>query len=286
MIINTCLLADDNYPNLLRQIPDTPKQFYWTGGDLSSLCNQPCVAIVGSRKVTPYGRLVTANLASELARLGVTIISGLAIGVDSIAHKSALDVGGKTIAVLPRGLDKIYPSCHANLANRIIDSGGVLMTEYPQGSELYNFQFLARNRIIAGLSLGVVVTEAAERSGSLNTANFALEQGREVLAVPGNITSPLSKGTNNLIKIGATPVDNAQDIIDNLNLSFELLKVNPADDLNDLEIILVSLIGEGIADSEALFARSGLDTSQFSQTLTLLELNGRIKNIGNNNWSL
>ena len=134
--------------------------------------------------------------------------------------------------------------------------------------------------------MGVVVTEAAERSGSLNTANFALEQGREVLAVPGNITSPLSKGTNNLIKIGATPIDNAQDIIDNLNLSFDLLKVNPADDLNDLEIILVSLIGEGIADSEALFARSGLDTSQFSQTLTLLELNGRIKNIGNNNWSL
>ncbi len=286
MQINCLYLGDKPYPKLLSQIPDPPKQLFWAGEELSALLKQPCVAIVGSRKVTSYGRAITEKLAAELAGLGITIISGLAFGVDSIAHEAALSVSGKTIAVLPRGLDQIYPASHRPLANKIIDSGGALVTEYPEGSDLQNFQFLARNRIISGLSLGVIVTEAAKRSGSLNTANSALEQSREVMAIPGNITSPLSAGTNNLIKLGATPILSYQDVLDTLKLKFEPKLEDLLKNTTEIERLILSLISEGVADSGTLLIGSQLEPTLFNQTMTMLELNGRIKNSGNDAWRL
>jgi DNA processing protein len=181
--INSVAFGQKGYPEQLRHIPDAPKLLYFSG-PLAELCKEPCVAIVGSRKVTPYGRAVTEKLAGELARQGVVIVSGLALGVDSIAHEAALRAHGRTIAVLPRDIEHIYPVSHTGLAQRILSAGGALISEYPEGSDLHKFQFLERNRIIAGLSRGVIIPEAAARSGSLNTANAALEQGREVMAVP------------------------------------------------------------------------------------------------------
>ena len=286
MVINLLRATDRAFPNPLKHIPDPPRLLYWAGQDLVSVTNQPCVAIVGSRKVSPYGRVVTEQISTDLARLGITIVSGLAIGVDSIAHQAALAAGGKTIAVLPRGLDKVYPATHRNLARKIIDCGGALITEYPEGSNLQNFQFLARNRIISGLCLGVIVTEAAVHSGSLNTANFALEQGREVMAIPGNITSPMSVGTNNLIKLGATPIIDAQDVLDALKLSLESRPVLAAEDVNNEENTILTLIGQGTTESAALIMASGLDSNLFGQTMTMLELSGLVRSCPNGKWSL
>lgn len=279
--------ADPDFLALLKQIPDSPKQLYYQGDNLAGLCKSPCVAIVGSRKVSTYGRSVTEKLAGELAKQGVVIISGLALGVDSIAHQAALDAGGRTIAVLPTGLDHIYPASHTHLARKIVESGGALVTEYPFETPVMKHQFLARNRIISGLSYGVIVTEAAAHSGSLNTANFALEQGREVMAVPGNITSLLSAGTNNLIKSGATPITCVQDVLDTLELEFTPIFIDPARlASNDQERQLLILLGEGITNAAALLSRSKLEASVLNQTLTMLEIAGIVKNAGNNNWSL
>ncbi|HLZ14394.1 MAG TPA: DNA-processing protein DprA, partial [Candidatus Saccharimonadales bacterium] len=170
------------------------------------------MTIVGSRKLSAYGKAVTTLLATELARSGVVVVSGLAIGVDAIAHRAALDAGGLTIAVLPSSICDIYPASHTGLARQIVAQGGALVSEYPGGSRTYPGNFVARNRIASGLGDALLITEAAEKSGTLHTANFALEQGKPVLAVPGNITSPTSVGTNNLIKTGATPVTSVDDI--------------------------------------------------------------------------
>lgn len=203
---------------VLSQLAQPVRELFYAGY-LLELLERPCVAIVGSRKVTDYGVAITTQLTKELVDAGIVIISGLALGVDSIAHQAALDAGGQTIAILPAGLDQIYPSRHQRLAEDIVRSGGALVSEYPVGQgRPQKYQFIARNRIIAALSQGVLITEAAARSGSLHTANFALEQGIEVFAVPGNILSETSGGTNDLIKTGATPVTNVQDILEGIGL--------------------------------------------------------------------
>src|SRR5688572_6641342 len=210
---NKITLSTSDVPEKLRNIPNPPKQLFVIGKNVNELLNKPCVTIVGSRKVSAYGRAVTMGLAGELAKSGIVIISGLALGVDSLAHKAALDVGGLTVAVLPSGVDKIYPAAHFGLAKQILQQGGALVSEYPDGTPPLKHQFIERNRIASGLGDALLITEAAEKSGTLHTANFALEQGRPVLAVPGNITSPTSAGTNNLIKAGATPVTGVQDVL-------------------------------------------------------------------------
>lgn len=272
-------------PSGLRNIPSPPKALYTAGAPLSDLLERPRVAIVGSRKVSPYGKAVTTELAGKLAERGIVVVSGLALGVDSLAHQAALEAGGLTIAVLPRGLDHIYPASHHNLANKIVEQGGALITEYPDGTEIFRSNFIARNRLIAGLAEAIVITEAAERSGSLHTARFALEQGKSVLAVPGNITSPTSAGTNNLLKAGASPVTSYLDILHALGLEDSAPAANVTSN-NEQEQAILDLIKGGEQDGEELLRRSGLAVESFNQALTMLELAGCIRAVGANHWAL
>lgn len=206
-------IQDPEYPDALRNIPDPPPVLYCRGGMKKE---ENCVAVVGSRRATCYGLDMAKRLSCDLARRGITIVSGLARGIDSKAHLGALDAGGRTIAVLGCGVDVIYPGENKALMEKICESGAIL-SEYLPGTQPIPFHFPARNRIISGLSQGVIIVEASDRSGSLITADFALEQGREVFAVPGNINSRNSSGTNRLIRDGARLVTDASDILEELN---------------------------------------------------------------------
>lgn len=284
MDVKKLTLKDPTFPEVLRDIPDPPKQLFVLG-DLTPLLAKPKLAVVGSRKVSPYGRGVTSSLAGAAARYGIVIISGLAIGADAVAHQAALDAGGQTIAVLPTSLDRIYPASHHHLAKQILEKGGALVSEYSDGSEVYKLNFLARNRLVSGLSDGVLITEAAERSGTLATANFALEQGRVVMAVPGNISNPLSVGTNNLIKTGATPVTQLEDIFAALDLTLKDVQSEVLAH-NETEQAILELMKAGMTDGAALQVKSKLDPAVFNQTLTMLEITNRIKPLGNNHWRI
>jgi len=272
-------------PKQLQSIPDPPKQLFAIGDNLDELLDQPRVAIVGSRKVTPYGKAVTEKLASSLASKGIVIISGLAFGVDAIAHKSAIDTGGKAIVVLAGGLDRISPMSNINLAYNIVEKGGVIISENPVGTIIFKSSFLARNRIISGLSDAVIITEATERSGSLSTANRAIIQSKPVFAVPGNITSPNSVGTNNLIKSGAHPLTSIDDILSLLGIDQSKQSALPLAS-NQEEYIILKLIHNGVSDGSEILIKSGLSAGQYNQTLTMLELTNRIKPLGNNRWTL
>lgn len=201
MKVKKITLADSAYPTVLREIAAPPKQLYYLGAPPDTWLARPRVAIVGSRGVTPYGKAVTEQLAGQLAERGITIISGLALGVDAVAHTAAIAAGGMHIAVLANGLDEIYPASNTNLARQLLSSGGTIISEYPEGTPSFKQNFVARNRIVTGLCDALLITEATEKSGTLHTARFALEQGKDVLVVPGNITSPTSVGCNNLIKL-------------------------------------------------------------------------------------
>ena len=275
-------------PPLLATIPKTPEKLFLRGADLASLLERPRVAIVGSRKVSHYGKEVTYKLAHDLARQGVVIVSGLALGIDAIAHQAALDAGGLTIAVLPRGVDKIYPSSNSSLGTQIIASGGIVLSEYEHAeTQIYKPDFLHRNRLISGLSSAVIVTEASERSGSLNTAGHAERQGRPVYAVPGNITSPLSGGTNRLIAEGkATALLSAQQILADLHISGSQQQKRLTMGDTEAEQAIIDLIQNGISDASELLAASGLPAPLFNQTLTMLELKGVIRPLGNNQWGM
>ena len=281
--IYTIQSKSEDFPDTLRHIPQPPSRIY-VRGSLTKALKRPCVAIVGSRRITAYGRAVTAQLAEALARAGVTIISGLAIGVDAVAHRAALEAGGITAAVLAGGLDAIHPSSNARLAEQIINQGGALISEYPIGIPSYPGHFVARNRLVSGLSAAVLITEAASKSGTLHTANFALEQGREVFAVPGNITSPQSAGTNQLIRTGATPLTSSDDILQALGL--EKSKKQIAKGATPQEQCLIDLLGSGIQDGGLLLEKSHLPIAQFNQTLTMLEITGIIRSLGANQWTL
>ena len=204
-------ILDENYPELLKQIYDPPKCLYVMGN--LEILNTPSIAIVGCREASEYGKKAATYFSYNLAKQGITIVSGLAKGIDSYSHIGALQAKGKTIAIIGSGLDIIYPKENEQLAKKIIEQGGAIISEYPLGTRPTQDHFPARNRIISGLSKAVLVVEAKEKSGSLITADFAMEQGKEVYAVPGNINSINSVGTNNLIKDGAIPVSNFSDIL-------------------------------------------------------------------------
>ncbi len=206
--------GDPAYPELLRRIPDPPLSLWLRGEADAGLLARPAVAIVGARACSGYGRSVARMLASEAAAAGVVVVSGLARGIDGEAHRGTLAAGGSTVAVLGCGIDRDYPAAHAELARSIVAAGGLVVSEYEPGVEPAPWRFPARNRIIAGLARATVVVEARERSGALITADFALEDGREVLAVPGEITSALSAGANALLRQGATPVTCAADVLE------------------------------------------------------------------------
>lgn len=266
-------------------LSDTPSKLDLLGADIDQLLELPRIAIVGSRKVTPYGKAVTEKITNHLASRGVVIVSGLALGIDSIAHQTTLNVKGKTIAVLPAGLDEIYPRSHTNLAKDIIKNGGTLVSEYPHGTPPMQFRFLERNRLIAALADAVIITEAAARSGSLNTANHAINMGKPVFAVPGNITSPLSEGCNNLIKAGAIPLTKPEDIFTNLNWLVNQEALKPEAN-NSNEQIIFDLLNQGITEGTELLVKSGLDLTTYNNTITMLEITGRIHSLGANKWSL
>lgn len=274
------------YPDRLQVLHKPPQRLSTLGEEINKLLKGPVLGIVGSRKVTGYGRGVTEELAESAARAGICIVSGLALGVDSIAHASALREKGKTVAVLPSGLKSIYPASHRKLARDIVIKGGTLLSEYEDDFRPRRESFIQRNRIIAGLCDALLVTEAAEGSGSLYTANFALEAGRTVLAVPGNISSPTSQGTNNLVKSGAIMVTSIQDIFDALGITpKEHAQLEIYAD-NDQESSILSLLQDGIQNGDELLAKSGLDVGLFQSTISMLEIKDRIHPLGSNNWRL
>ena len=284
MKINTFAPDEHEFLQIIKSIALEPKTLYVIGSLPTS--RPPVVAIVGTRKPTPYGKEVTFKLAYKLAQKGVVIVSGLALGVDAIAHKAALEAGGVTIAILANGLDTVYPATNYKLAQEIVKSGGALISEYPQGTQAFPSNFLARNRIVSGLADAVVVTEAASRSGTLATVAHALEQNREVFVVPGNITSPMSAGPNRLLQQGAHPAIDADDILQ--VIAPHLLEPQTTFNLgsNPAEILLIDLIKSGIRDGDALQQASKMDVSEFSQTLTMLEIQGLIRGLGGNQWTI
>lgn len=277
--ITTLTWADENYPRMLREIDQPPPIIYQKGEILPE--DETAVAIVGTRRVTAYGRGVTEELAAFLARNRITVVSGLARGVDAIAHRAALRAGGRTIAVLGSGVDRIYPPEHRQLAAEIAESGAVV-SDYAPGTAPESSNFPPRNRIISGLSLAVVIIEAGETSGALITASFAANQNRDVLSVPGNITSPNSIGTNMLIQSGARPLLKPEDVLEVLNLE----QVNtrrmarrtlPAD---ATEQQVLDVIAEGTLSVDEISFLSGLPIEIVSATLAMMELKGLVRNSG------
>jgi DNA processing protein len=274
------------YPERLSVLHKPPERLSTLGEEINRLLEGPVLGIVGSRKVTPYGRTVTEELAESASKAGICIVSGLALGVDSIAHMAALRAGGRTVAVLPSGLKSIYPASHRQLAKDIVIKGGTLISEYDDEFKPRRESFIQRNRIIAGLSDALLVTEAAEKSGSLYTAGFALEAGKPVLAVPGSIKSPTSMGTNNLLKSGAIMVSSEQDIFDALKVTVTQPQQMDIYGDNEQESAILRLIGSGISNGDELHKKSGLGIEAFQRTLSMLEIKGHIYPLGNNHWRL
>jgi DNA processing protein len=271
---------DPAYPARLKEIDYYPPLLYIRGSLLPE--DDGSLAVVGTRQPSIYGRQVTEEIVPELARNRLTIVSGLARGIDSIAHQSALEAGGRTLAVLASGVDLIYPSEHTNLARRIIENGA-LISEFPLGTKPKAEHFPQRNRIMSGLSLGTLVIEAGKRSGALITAYLALEQNREVFAIPGSIFSPRSQGTNYLIQEGAKLVQNATDILEELNLSMvaqqlELKELAPAD---ETEAKVLQFLSKEAIYIDELCQLSQLPIAQLNSTLAMLELKGQVKQLGN-----
>ncbi len=288
MEINRIRPDEHNFTQRLASIANPPKSLCFMGTLPTS--GAPVVAIVGSRKPSAYGREVTEQLASDLAKAGCIIVSGLALGIDGIAQRAALEAGGTVIGVIPNELPDISPQTNYKLAMNIIKNGGAILSEWKKGDGkvVNRWSFLERNRLVSGLADAVIITEAAERSGTLNTAAHALSQGRDVFAVPGNITSPLSAGCNALLKQGAYPATEAKDILQ--IIAPEQLKKPDQNQLplgsSPEETIIINLIASGVRSGDQLQQQSGLSASNFSTALTMLEINGVIKPLGANNWTL
>lgn len=269
----------EDYPRRLREIDQPPPVLYVLGNLLPQ--DEFAVAIVGTRRITAYGRQVAENTASFLARNGLTVISGLARGVDSVAHKAALDAGGRTLAVLGNGVDRIYPPEHRKLAEMIIQNGA-LISDYPLGTPPDSLNFPPRNRIISGLAQGVVIIEAGERSGALITASFAADQGREVFAVPGNINAPQSVGTNRLIQQGAHPLVDPHEILEVLNLTqvsaYQAARVAlPAD---AAEARVLGVVTQEPLHIDDICNQTGMPIDAITAALTMLELKGMVRQVG------
>ena len=279
------------YPKLLKEIPDAPFLLYVLGKNTGKPIDlERTIAVVGTRLVTSYGREVTQKLVEGLVAYGFTIVSGLAYGVDAVAHQTALDCSGKTIAVLGSGIDIIAPPSNANLYRQIADGGGAIVSEMPLGLKPNKGLFPARNRIISGLSLGVVVTEGASDSGSLITARNAGEQGREVFAVPGPITSKYSKAPFRLLKNGAKLVESVEDIIEELGLTkiqrvVSSIHANVGGETKEEKKIL-NLLSARQMTIDSLVRASGLTIHIISATLSILEMKGIVKDYGEKEYGL
>ena len=284
--VQTLTVFEPSYPSRLRAIPDPPPMLYISGTLTSQ--DDVAVAIVGGRRATASGRILTEEIAKDLSERGITIVSGLARGIDAAAHRGALTAQGRTIAVLGCGIDRTYPSEHQAL-RRSIESHGAVISELTIGAAPHSHHFPRRNRIISGLSLGVLVSEAATNSGSLITAKLALEQGREVFAVPGSIKEEACRGSNRLIKEGAKLIEGAQDVLDEIlpqidarqraQMRLDVAPLNVQTPLRHEDLLVYEALSYEAQAIDAVIERTGLSAAQVSATLLSLELSGRIRQL-------
>lgn len=283
MEIKTINIEDELFPKLLRKISDPPKTLYLRG---ELLKNETCFAIVGTRRCSDYGKEIAFSIARDLAQAGLTVVSGMARGIDSFSHQGALEGKGRTMAVLGTGLDKknIYPQENLKLAKRILTEGGCLISEYPEGTPGIKSNFPARNRIISGMSLGVLVVEAKFGSGALITADWARKQGRKTFAVPGPVHSLNSKGCHFLIKKGAHLIESADDILENLNLPKVEREKSKGGSLE--ENLILKVLSEGNLPIDKIIEKTKLSPQIVSANLSLMEINGKVKNLGGNSYAL
>lgn len=282
--VTPLFVFEDNYPAKLKEIADPPFLLYMRG---SVNWDQMMIGVVGSRNMTDYGIETTEKIAADLARSGVVVVSGLALGIDATAHQATINEGGTTVAVLGNSIDRIYPGSNLNLAKEILGHGAII-SEYPCGATSAAFTFPARNRIISGLCQGIVVTEAAEGSGSLITARSALEQNREVFAVPGSIFNLNSVGPNSLIKMGAHPLTSVQDIFDEFGLSHPEVATSFREVVGatDDEKVVIDILRLEPKHIDEIIKISGLPHAAISSTLTIMEVGGKIKHLGNMTFRL
>jgi DNA processing protein len=282
--IKNISIEDKNYPRLLKKIKDPPKILYYLG---EIKPKENCFAIVGTRRFSPYGKQVALEIAGDLAEAGLTIVSGLAPGIDTFCHRAAIEKKKRTIAVLGTGLDEksIYPKSNLKLVKKILEFGGCLISEYPPGTSGAKFTFPKRNRIISGLSLGVLVVEAPEKSGALITAEYAFSQKRKVFAIPGSIYSKASKGCHYLIKKGAKLVENANDILRELQLPELTLPGGVQGETAEENLILEALKEEALY-IDRIIEKTKLPAKKVASTLAILEIKGKVRNLGGNVYAL
>lgn len=273
-------IEEKGYPKLLKKIKNPPKVLYFLGKIVEK---ENCIGIVGTRRCSDYGKEVALQIAGDLAEAGLTIVSGFAPGIDTFSHLAAIERKKRTIAVLGTGLDKksIYPKSNLKLVEKILENGGCLISEYPPGTKGTKFTFPQRNRIIAGLSLGVVVIEARLKSGALITAKYAKEQKRKIFAVPGQIYSQTSKGCHFLIKKGAKLVEGAKDILEELGFKGKLKK-EKIEGEDEEENLILEVLKEGALSSDLIIEKTKLSPQKVLALLSVLEIKGKIKNLGGN----
>jgi len=288
-VIKTLNIKDEKYPDGLKQISDPPKTLFYRGQLIN---NDQCFAIVGTRRCSEYGKELAFSISQDLSRSGLTIVSGMATGIDSFVHKGVLEANGKTIAVLGTGLDNssIYPQENLKLADKILKQDGCLISEYPNGTHGSQFTFPQRNRIISAISLGVLVIEAKTRSGALITANWANKQGKKVFALPGNIHSQNSKGPHLLIKTNkAILIESANDILKELNLSpTPTINKNyrvPIS-INLEEKLIIKVLTQGSLSIDKIIEKTKLPSHKVSSSLSLMEIENKVKNFGNNIYAI
>jgi DNA processing protein len=281
--INIQGIVSTSFLSPLLELAHPPKNLTIKG--ILPYSRPPVVAIVGTRRPSPYGLEVTRKIAADLARNGVVVVSGLASGIDTVAHTATLEAGGITIAVIAQGLHSIYPASNRGLANQIAKTGAIL-TEYEMGEEALKHHFLARNRIVSGLADAILVTEAADRSGTFSTVAHALEQNKEVFAVPGPITSLLSAGPNRLLQQGAHVATSAEDILQVIAPELVAGQKKFVFGNTPLEARIIELIQQGVREGDELLKQSQAEASEFSQALTMMELHGTVRSLGGNIWTL
>jgi len=278
-------IQDKNYPKLLKKIENPPKILYVKGKIFPS---ELCFAVVGTRMCSAYGKETALEFAGNLAEAGLTIVSGLAPGIDTWAHRAAIEHQGRTIAVLGTGIDEksIYPRSNIDLSRKILETGGALISEYPPGTSGSQFTFPQRNRIISGLSLGVLVVEAKRKSGALITANWAKSQKRLIFAIPGSIRYLNSKGCHYLIKKGANLVENINDILKELNLPQVTKPGNVTRERTLGEQLILNALKKEALDADKIIEKTKLSASQVAAILATLEIKGKIRNLGGNIYAI
>lgn len=283
--IKTISVENKNYPKLLKKIKNPPKVLY-VKGEIRN--NESCFAIVGTRRFSPYGKQIALEIAGDLAEAGLTIVSGLAPGIDTFVHQATIERGKRTIAVLGTGLDKksVYPQSNLKLAKKILETGGCLISEYEPGTPGAKFTFPQRNRIISGLSLGVLVVEAKQKSGALITADWAKTQNRKIFAIPGSIHSSNSKGCHLLIKKGAKLVESANDILKELNLQCLTSEVKHVAGETKEENLILEAIKENALYIDKIIKKTKLPAAIVASTLAIMEIKSKVRNLGGNIYAI